>query len=70
MWFTRCPVCDGPFWVSGPSGVMVHLLESHSDSGEARWVRKQLRATRGPPRSRSLAESSPGIDWPGAGTAR
>jgi hypothetical protein len=40
--FARCPVCVQEFPISGPDGVMVHLLAVHADTPEARWIMQQL----------------------------
>jgi hypothetical protein len=40
--FARCPECGEELQTMGPEGVMVHSLAIHSDSGEARWVMRQL----------------------------
>jgi hypothetical protein len=33
-----CPVCDQVLPMSGPSGVVVHLLDIHPESFEGRWA--------------------------------
>lgn len=38
----HCPVCGEPFDVAGPDGILVHILELHTETKEARWVVGQL----------------------------